>query len=315
VTSFIFPTNIHAIPSTNNVHPCNHHNDVAPTPNPPQEAPIASPESKNPTSTSPSTTSTNCAAITPQPTKIRNEAGSTAQKRTSPTLTDQPTSKKQSLIESVDVASKLKESVEESARDVIVLKDDDGDEDTEQEPKKWTLIACYNLTSPMWTHFKKFSIHVHPTYKDKADCNVCFAAKKSKRGTGATKGYIGVHQYFFFAAILDPRIATLLPSIMTDEHHKQLKEDIVDLFVIVMKRDNNDNNNQSTPDANNFPNSAAATPQLTPRQQKQSQKMDRMFRGLVVRGASATMQTLQMERMNKPCANSARLNLRGTYER
>ena len=313
MTSFIFPTNIHAIPSTNNVHPCNHHNDVAPTPNPPQEAPIASPESKNPTSTSPSTTSTNFAAITPQPTKIRNEAGCTAQKRTSPTLTDQPPSKKQSLIESV-VASKLKESVEESARDVIVLKDDDGDEDTKQEQKKWTLIACYNLTSPMWTHFKKFSIHVHPTYKDKADCNVCFAAKKSKRGTGATKGYIGVHQYFFFAAILDPRIATLLPSIMTDEHHKQLKEDIVDLFVIVMKRDNNDNNNQSTPDANNFPNSAAATPQLTPRQQKQSQKMDRMFRGLV-RGASATMQTLQMEKMNKPCANSARLNLRGTYER
>jgi hypothetical protein len=78
--------------------------------------------------------------------------------------------------------------VEESARDVIVLEDDDCDEDTEQEQKKWTLIACYNLTSPMWKYFKKFSLHVHPTYKDKAARDLCFAAKKYKRGTVATKG-------------------------------------------------------------------------------------------------------------------------------
>ena len=106
--------------------------------------------------------------------------------------------------------------------------------------------------------------------------------------TGAGNRYIGVHQYFFFAAILDPCIAPLLPSIMTDEHYMQLKDDIVDLLVAAMKCDNHKNNDASASNGVCTPNTntSSALSHLTHRQLKQSQKMDRMFRVLNVRGQS-----------------------------
>lgn len=48
---------------------------------------------------------------------------------------------------------------------------------------------------------------------------------------GRGQRYIGLHQYFFFASFLDPRVLPILVDIMTDEDFEQLKDDIVDQMV------------------------------------------------------------------------------------
>jgi hypothetical protein len=44
--------------------------------------------------------------------------------------------------------------------------------------------------------------------------------------TGQYNSYVALHQYYFFAAFLDPRVRPLLPTMMTEEG--QIKTDLVE---------------------------------------------------------------------------------------
>ncbi len=48
--------------------------------------------------------------------------------------------------------------------------------------------------------------------------------------TGSCNRYVGIHQYFFIAAFLDPRVAPMLPEMMTNADFEQLNSVIVDLM-------------------------------------------------------------------------------------
>ena len=52
---------------------------------------------------------------------------------------------------------------------------------------------------------------------------------------GRGQRYIGLHQYFFFASFLDPRVLQILVDIMTNEDFQQLKDDIIDQMVAKSK--------------------------------------------------------------------------------
>ena len=45
------------------------------------------------------------------------------------------------------------------------------------------------------------------------------------------KRYVGLHQYFFFASFLDPRVLPVLESIMTEEDYEEVKEHIIDKMI------------------------------------------------------------------------------------
>jgi hypothetical protein len=47
--------------------------------------------------------------------------------------------------------------------------------------------------------------------------------------------YIGIHQYFFVASFLDPRVAPLLGDMMIPDDYNMLKSDVIDFMVIKIK--------------------------------------------------------------------------------
>jgi hypothetical protein len=92
---------------------------------------------------------------------------------------------------------------------------------------------------------------------------------------GQYKQYIGIHQYFFAASILDPRVAPLLSEMMTTADYNQLKLDVIDFMVGMLKANNkHDNNTHPKPSAD------ATAPHPGKNSSKSSQLKDKMFHGL-----------------------------------
>jgi hypothetical protein len=89
--------------------------------------------------------------------------------------------------------------------------------------------------------------------------------------------YIGIHQYFFVAAFLDPRVAPLLCDMMTTDDYNMLKSDVIDFMVTKIKA----NAKLFNENALKQP-SAPSTPatQLPKNDSKRSQFKDDMFWGL-----------------------------------
>ena len=103
--------------------------------------------------------------------------------------------------------------------------------------------------------------------------------------TGAGNRYVGIHQFFFFAALLDPRVAPMLPEMMTPEDYQLLKSDIIDAMLAKAKAINvkaSDNTNQPTENSNSEENPEQA---VIPQQTKRANKMSKMFRGLNTSGS------------------------------
>ena len=92
---------------------------------------------------------------------------------------------------------------------------------------------------------------------------------------GKGNRYIGLHQYFFFAAFLDPRVLPILLDIITEEDAGQLEEDILDAMVArskLMRSKKSNLSDQGTPPATQTPSKAMPT--------KKKSKSSQMFRGL-----------------------------------
>ena len=88
---------------------------------------------------------------------------------------------------------------------------------------------------------------------------------------GRGQRYIGLHQYFFFASFLDPRVLLILVDIMTDEDFQQLKDDIIDQMVAKSKA----MNKKKKPPAPRTSLTATAKPKS-----KKPSKASQMLRGL-----------------------------------
>ena len=52
---------------------------------------------------------------------------------------------------------------------------------------------------------------------------------------GKYNRYIGIHQYFFVASFLDPRVSPLLSDMMIHDDYNMLKSDVIDLMVSKLK--------------------------------------------------------------------------------
>ncbi len=52
---------------------------------------------------------------------------------------------------------------------------------------------------------------------------------------GKYKRYIGIHQYFFVASYVDPRVAPLLSDMMTPDDYNMLKSDVIGFMVAKLK--------------------------------------------------------------------------------
>lgn len=92
---------------------------------------------------------------------------------------------------------------------------------------------------------------------------------------GRGQRYVGLHQYFFFAAFLDPRVMPLLKEddIMTGEDYKELKGDIIDQMVAKSKA----MKKKSSDDQGNIPTAPSQTTKST---SKKPSKASQMLRGL-----------------------------------
>ena len=118
--------------------------------------------------------------------------------------------------------------------------------------------------------------------------------------TGCRNHYIGLHQYFFFASFLDPRVLPMLckttmdgddivaEPIMTDDDFAMLKEDILDAMVEKQKVMNEKNKKTKPSDQDKA--AASSTAQANPKkvQPKHTLKARRMLRGLNTKPKPAT---------------------------
>jgi hypothetical protein len=52
---------------------------------------------------------------------------------------------------------------------------------------------------------------------------------------GKYNRYIDIHQYFFVASFLDPRVSPLLSDMMIHDDYNMLKSDVIDLMVSKLK--------------------------------------------------------------------------------
>ena len=134
-----------------------------------------------------------------------------------------------------------------------------GCEDTEEPVRELTKILL-----------KDFDDRYHPAEGGKVQY---FREDVVGRG----QRYIGLHQFFFFASFLDPRVLPILKEdIMTDEDFDQLKEDIIDEMVAKFKAMNNkkkssdDGQGSTTPEASSTANAKSKKPS----------KVSQMLRGL-----------------------------------
>jgi hypothetical protein len=89
--------------------------------------------------------------------------------------------------------------------------------------------------------------------------------------------YLGIHQYFMFASLLDPRVLPILSHIMTEADFQLLKKDIIDLMVAKAKKANLSRNTKSTPPTKSLPD---AKSHCFGQKAKQSHIRAKMFSGL-----------------------------------
>ena len=114
--------------------------------------------------------------------------------------------------------------------------------------------------------------------------------------TGSGNRYIGIHQYFFIAAFLDPRVAPMLPEMMTNADFEQLKSDIVDLMSAKAKASKQNKADASPAGTTHIQGSEVASvsnnshptppPPTNTKQAKRATKMNKMFRGLNTQGST-----------------------------
>ena len=105
---------------------------------------------------------------------------------------------------------------------------------------------------------------------------------------GAGNCYVGIHQYFFFATMLDPCIAPMLPEMMTPVDYDLLNSDIVGAVLVQAKVANVIAPANPTRPTENSNSEETPEPAGTPKKAKRANKMNKMFRGLNTTGASPT---------------------------
>ncbi len=98
---------------------------------------------------------------------------------------------------------------------------------------------------------------------------------------GAGNRHVGIHQFFFIAALIDPRIAPLLRTLMTANDYTELKDDVAELMIAKMKASKPNGNNHATETPATPTSAATSTP--TTSQAKRARKMGAMFHGLDTR--------------------------------
>ena len=103
---------------------------------------------------------------------------------------------------------------------------------------------------------------------------------------GKYNRYIGIHQYFFVASFLDPRVAPLLSDMMTPDDYNMLKSDVIDFMVAKLKARSDNLFNENAPKQKSAP--ATQPPQNN---SKRSQLKDKMFRGLNTKSLDAATAT------------------------
>ena len=72
--------------------------------------------------------------------------------------------------------------------------------------------------------------------------------------------YVGIHQYFFFVALLDPRVAPMLPKMMANVDFQLLMSDIINLMVDKAKTSKSSSTTTPLP-SENVPTSGTGTPE------------------------------------------------------
>jgi hypothetical protein len=104
---------------------------------------------------------------------------------------------------------------------------------------------------------------------------LCYSSVAS---IGFGNRYVTVHQYFFFAAFLDPQTKSLLKDMMTIVDFRKLKSDIIDVVVTeeLLESDRNPNGKTITPN----PANAASAKDATNNQTGAARRMALMFHGL-----------------------------------
>lgn len=114
--------------------------------------------------------------------------------------------------------------------------------------------------------------------------------------TGKYNRYLGVHQYYFFAAMLDPRTAPMLRDmIMTEADYESLKNDVVTAMVEKAKFTNR---NKATarvahpaPETVDLTSNETEQPVVTfASQVKRAKKMDQMFGDLRTKRTTSSQQ-------------------------
>jgi hypothetical protein len=102
------------------------------------------------------------------------------------------------------------------------------------------------------------------------------------------KHYFGIHQYFFVASFLDPRVAPLLGDVMTPDDYNMLKSDEIDFMVTKIKA----NAKLFNEHALKQPSAPSAPDTQPPKNDlKCSQLKDKMFWGLNTKAPDASTAT------------------------
>eukprot|EP00956_Cyclotella_meneghiniana_P040792 scaffold205154_cov36-Cyclotella_meneghiniana.AAC.1 len=107
---------------------------------------------------------------------------------------------------------------------------------------------------------------------------------------GKFNRYIGIHQFYFFAALLDPRVAPLLPDMLSEEDYDDLKKDVIDAMVDKAMLEKASKEKQPTPTSNTEQTSTTnetSDSTDTPAVANVSKRIGRLFRGLSTRGSSS----------------------------
>jgi len=103
---------------------------------------------------------------------------------------------------------------------------------------------------------------------------------------GKYNRYIGIHQYFFAASLVDPRVSPLLIDMMTPDDYNMLKSDVIDFMIAKIKAKNDKRFNENAPEQ---PSAPATQPRKN--DSIHSQLKDKMFRGLNTRSPDAATAT------------------------
>ena len=109
---------------------------------------------------------------------------------------------------------------------------------------------------------------------------------------GRFNRYKGIHQYYFFAALLDPRVAPMLAEMMSGEDYDNLKKDVINAMIqkaLLEKASQSktaSDNQPSAPAPNVTSDSNSDEAAVTASAANASKTIGRLFRGLKTKAGS-----------------------------